>query len=105
MTRLVHLSFVVFLKLNALSAIGFGIVLGLLNPLGALLGFEIVAGVEAPWLTGVRAWLAYLVVIPAVFALLSLVFSVVSYLPTRLLLRVAGGVALDGPPPSDPHDT
>lgn len=76
MRRVPRLSFAAFLKLNALSAIGFGIVLGLLNPLGALLGFEIVAGVEAPWLTGVRAWLVYLVAIPAVFALLSLVFSV-----------------------------
>lgn len=86
-----------FMKLSGAAGAAFGVLVGIVGFIASLFGADvfIVFG-GLPRLSGIAAGIVGLPLMPVVFGLLGVVAALVLYWPFTAVLRLFGGVRLNG---------
>lgn len=86
-----------FVKLSGAAGAAFGVLVGIFGFVASLFGADvfIVFG-GLPRLTGVVAGIVGIPLMPIVFGLLGMVLALLLYWPFKMVLRMVGGVRLNG---------
>jgi hypothetical protein len=91
-----HLNFGSFIKWNMFLALSFGIILGMIFFIFSLFGANPKANINNTEFTGLTAGIIEIFLVPFIFMILSIIFSIMSYLPLWIAMNIFKGIKLDG---------
>lgn len=94
--RWTKLYFSSYMLLCLLMSISFGLFLGVLIFLSSLLGIEARTNFFFIEFRGIAAGITSLLIVPFTMSFLGLLFSLFSYLPFKLLIKLFKGISLKG---------
>jgi hypothetical protein len=94
--RFVKISFSSFIMLCVKVAASLGITIGIIMLVIALLGGDVYARIGDIYITGYRAGLIDLFLVPLIMMIIGFAFSLVTYLPLTILMKYSNGLEISG---------